>query len=226
MTPEERQLIADLFDRMRRHSVTTKDREAESLINQSLLTTPDAGYMLVQSVLVTEQALKQAGERIEELEARLRELDRDDRGRPGERGSFLGDTPRRERWGQEAQSRPTSVPPIAARTYPREPEDEAWQRGGTARDVPQPPPSSTGGSFLGTAMATAAGVLGGVLLSDTIRRTMGWHQQGTGPTSQVGGGDADTPVYEDIEQNADTDEIIETIDEGSDSADSGGGIDV
>jgi hypothetical protein len=51
VTPEEQQLISDLFDRMRSFGVTVKDREAEVLINQSVRSFPDAPYMLVQSAL-------------------------------------------------------------------------------------------------------------------------------------------------------------------------------
>ena len=74
MTPEERQLISSLFDRMRSHGAPDKEREAEALINQSLRANPDAGYMLVQSVLVQEQALQAANNRVLELEDQLREM--------------------------------------------------------------------------------------------------------------------------------------------------------
>ena len=74
MTPEERQLIAGLFDRMRSYGLPEKDREAEALINQSVRANPDAPYMLVQSVLVQEQALQAANDRVTQLEDELREL--------------------------------------------------------------------------------------------------------------------------------------------------------
>ena len=74
MTPEERQLIAGLFERMRSFGTPEKDRDAEALIAQQLRAVPDATYMLVQSVLVQEQALQNAQARIQELEARLEEL--------------------------------------------------------------------------------------------------------------------------------------------------------
>ena len=73
MTPEERQLITGLFDRMRSYGAPEKDREAEALINQSVRANPDATYMLVQSVLVQEQALEAANNRVLELEEQLRE---------------------------------------------------------------------------------------------------------------------------------------------------------
>ena len=51
MTPDERQLISDLFDRMRANGHVEKDGDAENLISQSVRQTPDAAYLLVQSVL-------------------------------------------------------------------------------------------------------------------------------------------------------------------------------
>jgi hypothetical protein len=63
MTPDERQLITGLFDRMRAFALPQKDREAETLINQAVRAMPDAPYMLVQSVLVQEQALEAANAR-------------------------------------------------------------------------------------------------------------------------------------------------------------------
>ena len=74
MTPEERQLITGLFDRMRSFGTPEKDREAEAIINEAVRSTPDAAYMLVQSVLVQEHALQEAGNRIKDLEEQVRTL--------------------------------------------------------------------------------------------------------------------------------------------------------
>jgi len=51
MTPEERQLISGLFERMRSYGAPDKDRDAEALIAREVRANPDATYMLVQSVL-------------------------------------------------------------------------------------------------------------------------------------------------------------------------------
>ena len=40
MTPDERQLITGLFDRMRAFALPLKDREAETLINQAVRAMP------------------------------------------------------------------------------------------------------------------------------------------------------------------------------------------
>ncbi len=165
MTPDERQLIADLFQRMRDYGTPEKDREAEALISQSVRANPDAPYMLVQSVLVQEQALQQAGQRIEELEARLREAE-DGGGRSRSAGSFLGSV-----WGggrSDAAQR-TSVPAIGSRAGGSAP---AWTQ--SAPQQPQAQPAqSGGGGFMKSALATAAGVAGGMLLANSIGNLLG-----------------------------------------------------
>lgn len=70
MTPAEQQLVENLFERMRQLGPVDKDREAERLIQGAVREIPDTPYLLVQSVLVQEEALRQADARIRELEAR------------------------------------------------------------------------------------------------------------------------------------------------------------
>ena len=89
MTPEERQLITGLFDRMRGFALAGKDGEAEALIKQQVGSLPDAPYMLVQSVLVQEHALQQADSRIKELEEQVRALEERAAARSGCRGRQL-----------------------------------------------------------------------------------------------------------------------------------------
>src|SRR6476619_1259898 len=69
MTPQERQLIDDLFDRLGKLETAPRDSEAMSAIMQGLRTAPNAVYALVQTALVQDEALKRANSRIQELEA-------------------------------------------------------------------------------------------------------------------------------------------------------------
>ena len=69
MTPQERQLIDDLFDRLSRLESAPRDPEAAAAIAQGLRKAPNAVYPLVQTVLVQDEALKRANSRIQELEA-------------------------------------------------------------------------------------------------------------------------------------------------------------
>jgi uncharacterized protein len=117
---------------------------------------------LVQTVLVQDEALKRADARIQELE-----------GSGGgaaarEGGSFL-DSMRGALFGRDTSARGSvpSVPPGST---------------GGQNASPPPPPDYTpppayapapGGSFLGTAAASAAGVIGGSLLLGSIRSMFG-----------------------------------------------------
>ena len=68
MTPQERQLIDDLFDRLAKLEGSPRDADAEAAIRDDLRRAPNATYALVQTVLVQDEALKRANARIEELE--------------------------------------------------------------------------------------------------------------------------------------------------------------
>jgi uncharacterized protein len=69
MTPQERQLVDDLFDRLSKVESAPRDPDAASAIAQGLQVAPNAVYALVQTVLVQDEALKRASIRIQELEA-------------------------------------------------------------------------------------------------------------------------------------------------------------
>src|SRR5438309_1959076 len=68
MTPQERQMVDDLFDRLSNVEGATRDPEAGAAIAQGLRKAPNAVYALVQTVLLQDEALKRANSRIQELE--------------------------------------------------------------------------------------------------------------------------------------------------------------
>ena len=154
MQSEERDLIRGLFGRLQPFEAQSRDSEAEALIKEAVARQPAAPYLLVQTVLVQEQALKAAQARISELEAKAGAAS----GAPG----FLGSAPRIGPWGaaQPAAPAPPAAPPPA---------------GPSARSPLQAAlaPQQGGGGFLRSAMATAAGVAGGALLFEGIRNLMG-----------------------------------------------------
>ena len=69
MTPQERQLVDDLFARLSKVEGAPRDPDAAAAISQGLRSAPNALYALVQTVLVQDEALRQAHHHIEELEA-------------------------------------------------------------------------------------------------------------------------------------------------------------
>src|SRR5437763_7921588 len=68
MTPQERQLVDDLFDRLAKLESAPRDADALAAIAQGLRRAPNAVYALVQTTLLQDEALKRANARIQELE--------------------------------------------------------------------------------------------------------------------------------------------------------------
>lgn len=166
MTPQERQLVAELFDRLAKAETAPRDADAERAIADGLARAPHAIYPLVQTVLVQDEALKRA-------DARIRELTGEDTGTAGG-GGFL-DSMRSALTGRPAHASVPSVRPVAA----SEP-DPRWNSGGAAAAAVPPvaaPAQAYGGgsSFLGTAAASAAGMIGGALLLNSISSMFGHH---------------------------------------------------
>ena len=191
MTPQERQLIDDLFDRLSRVEGTPRDPDATAAIAQGLRSAPNAVYALVQTVLLQDEALKRANDRIQELEAA-------GGGEQHQSGGFL-DSMRETIFGQN-QSR-GSVPNVRPPEVGGRP---VWNSGpvmqhaeppgqynqgpyGQPPGAPQAPMGGGGGSFLGTAAAAAAGMVGGSLLLGSIRSMMGGSHQSFGDTAGLGG---------------------------------------
>jgi hypothetical protein len=195
MTPQERQLIEQLFDRLAQLEREPRDAEAERAIRDGLTRAPNAVYALVQTALVQDEALRRASARIEELQA---ELDGDQRpAAPAEGGGSFLDRMRNTMFGTDDRRSGGSVPSVRAGDMDRR--DERWGAGpGTSvppgyRQEPAGGPTGGpfgggyggpgtapsggafggGGSFLGTAAAAAAGTIGGSLLLNSIRGMMG-----------------------------------------------------
>jgi hypothetical protein len=189
MTPQERQLVDDLFDRLSKVESTPRDSDAVEAISRGLRKAPNAVYALAQTVLLQDEALKRANSRIQQLEA-------GGAGGPDQSGGFL-DSMRDAIFGQ-GQPR-GSVPNV------RPPDSRpVWNSGqvtGQAMQQSQspgqynqgpygaaPPVGGGGGSFLGTAAAAAAGVVGGSLLLGGIRSMMGGSHHSFGDTAGAGDG--------------------------------------
>jgi hypothetical protein len=150
MQAQERELITGLFGRLQPFEAQPRDGEAEALIRDLVARQPSAPYLLVQTVLVQEQALKAAQERIAELEAKA--------GAAPAAPGFLGSAPKIGPWGASPAAPADAPQPVPPTRSPLQ-----------AALAPQP----AGGGFLRSAMTTAAGVAGGALLFEGIRSLMG-----------------------------------------------------
>lgn len=190
MTPQERQLVDELFDKLASLESAPRDPDAARIIADGQRRAPNAIYALVQTVLLQDEALRRADERIQQLERGGQE-------QPQQGGGFL-DSMRDTLFGQgqnQAGGNRGSVPSV--RTGEANARGPMWNSGqvlGNGNQGPGigggygygngaqggPAPAQAaggGGSFLGTAAAAAAGVIGGSLLMNSMRGMFGGGQQ-------------------------------------------------
>jgi hypothetical protein len=177
MQQQERDLIGGLFGRLEQFENQPRDPEAEHLIADFVSRQPSAVYLLTQTAIVQEEALKQAKARIAELESKATGT------------SFLGSAPKIGPWGsapsapqapaprspwQTAPAAPqaASYPPQAA-PYPPQAAPYPQQAAPYSQQAPMGASAGTGGGFLRTALTTAAGVAGGALLFQGISSMFG-----------------------------------------------------
>jgi hypothetical protein len=199
MTPQERQLVDDLFDRLSKVESAPRDPDAIAAISDGLRKAPNAVYALVQTVLLQDEALKRANARIQELEAH-------GAAEQHQSGGFL-DSMRETVFGQNPpRGSVPNVPPPQPSSRP------VWNSGQVMQQAQPPgqyaqgpygqpaygqspygqpggfqsPFGGGGSSFLGTAAASAAGVVGGSLLLNSIRGMMGGSHQAFGDTAGFG----------------------------------------
>ena len=149
MDQNDRQAIEGLFGKLSEVERTAgpRDEEAEALIRDQVARQPASPYFMAQTIVVQEQALNAAQQRIEDLEYELSS-------RPQSGGLFSSLFGGGSRPAQPApMQRQMSAAPA------QEPASGPWgQQGGQQR----------GGGFLAGAAQTAMGVAGGVLLGNAI----------------------------------------------------------
>lgn len=182
MTPEEQNLIENLFDRLRHADVNPKDPQAEQLIHAKTSALPSAPYLLTQAVIVQEHALTNAQAQIAELENRLAAATKSAQPAGGE-GFFSGVS---KLFGGSRPTRPPAPEPTAQ--YQQAPEPgvvPAPTPAAAAQNIPYPSTAtlspSAGGDFLKSALATAAGVAGGAALFQGIESLIGHNAGAFGP---------------------------------------------
>lgn len=218
MTPQERDVIAGIFDRLKQAANQPRDPEAENYIAQRLREQPYAPYAMAQAVYVQETALTNLQAQVEDLQAQLRDLQSRQAEAPAASGGFLSGI---FGGGAAQPARPRSVPSFPARG-PDAP-SPAWtgQQQSAMQAAPaqpgpaQQPPGpwgnaaqqapARGGGFMATALTTAAGVAGGMMLGSVLSNAFGGGsaQAAAKPTESASQGqdnptpDSQTAAYDD-----------------------------
>ena len=246
MTPQERQLIDDLFAKLSKLESAPRDPDAVAAMAQGLRSAPNAVYALVQTVLVQDEALKQAHHRIEELEAA---------GAPEQQqpqGGFL-DSMRDAIFGQGQShgSVPNVPPPSSGSSRPVWNSGQVMQQGQPAgrydqnsygqggygqqpgygqqnygapqgqMGAPMGGAFGGGGSFLGTAAAAAAGTIGGSLLLNSFRGMMGGGASRSAFGDTASSGESRNPWKDESNSNLARDAGVNDVGSSGRDSDSG-----
>ena len=197
MTNEERELIARFVQRVSgggqpasnfgssvpatRPNLPPLDPEADRFIAQQFEQYPEARYRITQMAVVQEAALAEAQNRIQRLQWELSRAQQAAQQAPRSGGLFSGLF-----GGGQRSQQPGGYPP----------------QGGPQYQQPQPPPPQyppnyqpgmfqrQGSGFLGSALTTAAGVAGGLVVGDALMNMFSGHEGGGmgGMGGGMGGG--------------------------------------
>ena len=191
MSPEERQLLQGLFERIQNAGSAPRDKDAEAFISDAVKALPYAPYLLAQTVIVQDQALRAANDRLQQLEAQVRDLEAHAPPQQAGAGGFLGGLGSLFGGGAPQSAPQPPLPPAHAPSpgWNQAPPQGGWQQPPQQNYAPQPGPwgapqggigagpfggpPQQGGGFLRGALGAAAGVAGGVLLADSIKGLFG-----------------------------------------------------
>lgn len=180
MTPDERNMLTELANKIAQTPAPPRDPEAEDLIRTQIGKRPDALYLMTQTVLIQNMALQQAQKQIQELQQ--------NRGSSNAgSGSFLGQNTASSGWQQQQPQ------------YSQPSQQYAPQ---ASAPVPSGMPSGAP-SFLRGAAQTAAGVAAGALAFEGIQSLFSHHGYGGGSGFEGfgGGGFGDRPMEETVVNN-------------------------
>lgn len=191
MQEQERLLIENLAQRLKSTQVEHVDVEANDLINKLIASEKNALYLLTQAVLLQEQALTSAQEKIKELEGKIESLEKEPPKTSFLGGLFGNNAAKQETDSNSGQSRQSAAskdfdPRDYASSQRQEPpiQNGQFQQGAAGSNR-----MSGGSSFLAQAASTAAGVAGGALLFQGISHLFSGSSNGflagSGQTSET-----------------------------------------
>ena len=226
MTPDETQLLTALIDRVRQTQLLHTDPDAERMIRELTVARPEAAYILAQTVVMQDFALRQARAKLDDLQRQLddaRTQVAQQQAAPRSGGFFSG------LFGGTPAPSP-SVPPTAG-PWGGRPAAASYAQQTYA---PPPPPPNYGAatgyaggaqapSFLQGAAQTAMGVAGGALLFEGIESMFGGHHGfgGMGYGGGFGGGGFGDSVWGGGMPQETVNETVNNYYEGTPPTDSG-----
>ncbi|MFB1488213.1 MULTISPECIES: DUF2076 domain-containing protein [unclassified Thiocapsa] len=173
MDHDEQNMIGNLFAKLKQaeQQAGPRDPSAEQEIAAAVSRQPAAPYYMSQVILIQEQTVQAQNQRIQELEQQLAE-------RPAAGGGFLGGL-----FGGGAVPGASVARPAAERTPAMTPGStpgtapgmEFGKSAAPSRGWSQPT-QPAGGGFMASALTTAAGVAGGILMANALTGMFGGNE--------------------------------------------------
>ncbi|WP_459176211.1 DUF2076 domain-containing protein [Ewingella americana] len=172
MQSEEQRLIEGLFSRLQQaESVTApRDAEAERVIQACVSKQPSAPYYMAQAMIIQEAALTKLNQQVQAQQQQIEQLQEQAKNaRPSSTGFLAG----LFGGGASAQNQQHAAPQNNSGSQPipgtngwdnrnAQPQQQYQQQAASQQAAPQQP------GFLGSALRTAAGVAGGVVLAEML----------------------------------------------------------
>jgi len=172
MQSEEQRLIEGLFSRLEQaESVTApRDAEAERVIQACVSKQPSAPYYMAQAMIIQEAALTKLNQQVQAQQQQIEQLQEQAKNaRPSSTGFLAG----LFGGGASAQNQQHAAPQNNSGSQPipgtngwdnrnAQPQQQYQQQAAPQQAAPQQP------GFLGSALRTAAGVAGGVVLAEML----------------------------------------------------------
>jgi uncharacterized protein len=196
MSPEEKNVIGGIFERLKGAANAQRDVEAEKFIADQIKAQPYAPYVMAQSIYAQEQALTSMQQQIEQLQNQVQQLEQyaQQVQQQPQGGGFLGGL-----FGGGAK--PVAPPPMNRAPFQHgrpQAMQAAPQAGPWGQPQGAPPagpwgqqqPQRQGMGFLGTAMTTAAGVAGGMLAANALSNMFSGGSNSAGSGAQASAGSA------------------------------------
>jgi uncharacterized protein len=189
MNSEERDVIAGIFKRLEQAAGQPRDAEADRFIAERLREQPYAPYAMAQLIYVQEEAIKSLNQQLEQAKSQAQS-------QPSGGGGFLSSI-----FGGGSQARPAAPQGGQPGAWGNQ-QPPGYQQGYAPQQQPggpwggQPgygqPQAPQGRGFLGSALTTAAGVAGGMVVGSALMNAFsGGHSSLGALTSpaQAAGGD-------------------------------------
>mgnify|MGYP001809572233 CR=1 FL=1 len=203
MSPEEKQVIAGIFDRLKQAESMPRDADAEKFIADQVKAQPYAPYVMAQAIHMQEQALGTLQQQMQDMQGQIAQLQgqlaqaQQPKGflgglfgggapapQPMQQQRPMGMPPQGGQFGQPPMGQPMMAPGQQAAGGP-------WSRGpmGGQPGMPfggQQQPAAGGGGFLRTAAAAAVGVAGGMLVASALSNAFGGGSASAAPAAGSG----------------------------------------